>query len=92
MADIWTTEEQYWRNNYTTRPYATGRSFDQLSGAYRYGVESANRHTGREWNEVEPDLRRGWDAYQYRGQNTWENIKDAVRDAWDRITGRQTRT
>jgi hypothetical protein len=92
MEDLWTNEERYWREQYNTRPYARGRSFDQLSGGYRYGVQSANRYAGRDWNEVEPDLRRDWDAYEHRGQSTWEDMKDAVRDAWDRMTGRQSRT
>lgn len=92
MADMWTDEEQYWRTNFGTRPYASGRTFDTLSGGYRYGVEAANRYPGKSWNDVEPNLRRDWDMYQYRGQSAWEDIKDAVRDAWDRVTGRQTRT
>jgi hypothetical protein len=92
MADVWTNEEQYWRDKYATRPYARGRDFDSLRGGYRYGVEAANRYPGRAWNEVEPDLRRDWDRYEFREQSTWEDIKDAVRDAWDRVTGRQTRT
>jgi hypothetical protein len=91
MADIWTTEEGYWRDNYKTRPYATGRTFDDLSGGYRYGVEAANRYPGRPWNDVESDIRKGWNTFQYRGESTWEQVKGAVRDAWDRITGRQTR-
>lgn len=92
MAYIWTDEERYWRENYGARPYAGGKTFDTLSGGYRYGAEAANQYPGRSWNEIEPDLRREWNTYQYRGQSTWEDIKDAVRDAWDRITGGQTRT
>jgi hypothetical protein len=92
MADMWTTEEQYWRDSFGTRPYSRGRTFDQLSGGYRYGVDAATRYPGKAWTDVEPDLRRDWNTYQYRGQSTWEDIKDAVRDAWDRMTGKQSRT
>jgi hypothetical protein len=92
MADTWTDEEQYWRTNYNTRPYAKGSSYDNLSGGYRYGYESANRYSGRSWNDVESDLQRDWDRYEYRGQSTWQQVKDAVRDAWDRVTGNQSRT
>ncbi len=84
----WNTDERYWEQNYGSRPYARAdRSFDHYRGAYRYGHESANRHSGREWNDVEPDLRRGWDNYEHRGEHksTWDEVKDAVKDAWHRV-------
>jgi hypothetical protein len=92
MADVWTDEDKYWRENYATRPYGQGVPYDSLSGGYRYGTESATRHAGRSWTDVEADLERDWDRYEYRGQSTWAQVKGAVRDAWDRITGRSSRT
>ena len=84
----WSTEEQYWRDNYAGRPYiGTNSEFDYWRPAYRYGYESANTYPGRKWNEVENDLRRGWDKFEHRGKTTWEQIKDAVRDGWERVTG-----
>ncbi len=88
-AGDWSTEETYWRNNWSSRPYATAdRGFDYYAPGYRYGYESATRYRGRDWNDVESDLRSGWDRYEHRGQSTWENIKDSVRDAWNRVTNR----
>jgi hypothetical protein len=87
MADLWDEHDSYWRSTYSTRPYASGRSYDDLRGGYRYGYESANRYHGRSWDEVESDLSRDWNTYEHRGQSTWENVKDAVRDAWNRMTG-----
>jgi len=85
----WGTEEQYWRSNFSTRPYVNAdRGFDFYQPGYRYGYESATRYRGRNWNDVESDLRTSWDRYEHRGQGTWENVKDAVRDAWNRVTGR----
>lgn len=85
----WTIEETYWRNNWSSRPYAhADRGFGYYSPAYRYGVESANRYRGRNWNDVENDLRSGWDRFEHRAEGTWENVKDAVRDAWNRVTNR----
>lgn len=85
----WTTEETYWRSNWSNRPYASAdRNFDYYRPGYRYGFESASRHRGRDWNDVESDLRTGWDRYEHRGQSTWEHVKGAVRDAWDRATRR----
>jgi hypothetical protein len=86
----WEDEERFWRDNYTSRPYAAqDRQFDEFRPGYRYGFESAQRHTGRDWNEAEPELRAGWDRYEHRGDNrsTWDQIKDSVRDAWDRVSG-----
>ena len=86
----WTTEETYWRTNYSNRPYVTAnRDFDYWRPGYRYGYESALRNQGRQWNEVESDLRTGWERFEHRSQATWEQIKDAVRDGWDRVTGKR---
>lgn len=87
----WETEENYWHENFTSRPYALGPDyFDRFRPAYRYGFESAAHHMGRTWEDAEPDLRGGWERYEHRGESTWEEIKDAVKDAWDRITGRHS--
>jgi hypothetical protein len=86
----WSTEESYWRTNYTSRPYVGANAdWDYWAPAYRYGYDSAQRFQGHRWDEVESDLRSGWDRYEYRGtaRTTWEQIKDAVRDGWDHIVG-----
>jgi hypothetical protein len=86
----WETEDNYWFENFTSRPYALGPDwYDRFRPGFRYGFESARHHMGREWKEAEPDLRRGWETYEHRGSDPlpWDDIKDGVRDAWDR--GRQ---
>jgi hypothetical protein len=83
----WETEDNYWFENFSSRPYALGPDwYDRFRPAFRYGFESAQHHMGREWSEAEPDLRKGWETYEHRGKNPqpWDEIKDAVRDAWDR--------
>jgi hypothetical protein len=86
MADLWDEQDAYWRSNYNTRPYASGRSYDELRSGYRYGYDAADRYRGRSWDDVETDLSREWNAYEHRGQSTWETVKDAVKDAWARMT------
>ena len=86
MADLWDEHDAYWRTNYRSRPYAAGRSYDDLRGGYRYGYDAAGRYGGRSWDDVETDLSREWNAYEHRGQSTWESVKDAVKDAWARMT------
>jgi hypothetical protein len=86
----WETEDNYWTENFTSRPYALGPDYyDRFRPAYRYGFESAQHHMGRGWEEAEPQLRQGWNSYEHRGQSAsaWEEIKGAVRDAWDRVVG-----
>jgi DNA ligase-1 len=86
----WTTEDEYWRNNYSSRPYVgSERTYERWQPGYRYGFESAQRHQGKNWNDVESNLRSDWDRYEHRGPSTWEQMKDAVRDGWDRMMGRK---
>ena len=50
----WTTEDQYWRTNWNTRPYVSAdRGYDYYRPGYQYGYEAANRYRGREWNDVD---------------------------------------
>jgi hypothetical protein len=86
----WETEDNYWEENFSSRPYALGPNYyDRFRPAYRYGFESARHNLGRSWDDAEPDLRTGWDRYRDESgsPSAWEEIKAAVRDAWDRVTG-----
>ena len=81
-----TVEEQYWSDNYRSRPYVTnGTDYKTYQPAYRYGWESFERYPGRSFDEVEPELQRGWDAQRGDSTLTWDNAKAATRDAWHRV-------
>ena len=85
----WEHEDTYWRQHWSTRPYATAdRSYEFYSPGYRYGFDAAQKHGRKPWADAESELRSGWDTYEHRGTSTWEHIKDAVRDSWDRIAHR----
>jgi hypothetical protein len=89
----WETEDNYWQENFSSRPYALGPDYyDKFRPAYRYGFESARDGLGRTWDDAEPDLRSGWERYQEESgaPSAWDEIKAAVRDAWDRVTGGKT--
>lgn len=91
----WDTEDNYWFENFSSRPYALGADFyDRFRPAFRYGFDSAHHHMGRSWGDAEPDLQQGWDRYEHRGehQSTWDEIKAAVRDAWDRVVGTESQS
>lgn len=89
----WASEDEYWRNNYGTRPYARADlAYEHYQPAYRYGYESAGRLGREPWEKVEPELRAGWEVDHTDDRSAWDSVKDAVKDAWDRMTGnRQTR-
>jgi hypothetical protein len=91
MADFttWEAEDRFWQDNYASRTYASGFSYEELRPAYRYGYESGRHHMGRTWDDVQNDLRSGWDKFEGKGPGgaLWENVKDAVKDAWNRVTG-----
>lgn len=81
-----TTEDTYWRQNFASRPYASGQSYDDYRPAYQYGYDAASRYRGRRFEDVEPELSRGWDQAGTGGASlTWAHVKNAVRDAWDRV-------
>ena len=84
----WETEDNYWEENFSSRPYALGPDYyDRFRPAYRYGFESARDSLGRSWDDAEPHLRSGWERYQEESgtPSVWDEIKAAVRDAWDRV-------
>ena len=80
-----TVETEYWRNNYSSRPYASSGSYDEFQPAYQYGWESYSRHQGRKFDDVEPELRRDWEKGKANTKLGWDKAHSAARDAWDRV-------
>lgn len=81
-----TIESEYWRKNYTTRPYVTaGASHEDYGPAYKYGWESRGRYREKKFEEVENELARNWERAKGKSRLSWQQAKAASRDAWDRI-------
>jgi hypothetical protein len=80
-----TTEDAYWRENYKSRDYAAGATYDEYRPAYQYGWESRTKYQGRKFDEVESDLGRDWDRAKGSSNLGWEKAKHATRDAWHRV-------
>jgi hypothetical protein len=83
-----TIETEYWRRNYTTRPYyRSDIDFSEFEPAYRYGWESASRpeYRNRRFEEIEGDLEKGWARAKGATGRAWHEVKAAVQDAWDRV-------
>lgn len=77
-------EDAYWRDNYASRPYVAGASYDDFGPAYAYGVNSYAKHPGRSFDEVENDLGLGWEGIRGKSSLGWDRAKHASRDAWER--------
>jgi hypothetical protein len=79
-------EDAYWRESYSSRPYArSGSNYDEYRPAYQYGTDAAHRYQGRRWEDVEGDLEGGWHEARGSSGSAWHDIKEAVRDAWHRV-------
>jgi hypothetical protein len=80
-----TTEDAYWRDNYSSRPYVrSGARYDDYQPAYRYGWESRRAHLGKSFDEVEPALSQNWNSRREGSPMSWDQARSATRDAWDR--------
>jgi hypothetical protein len=80
-----TVEDDYWRKNYSSLPYASSGSYDEFRPAFEYGWESYSRYRGRQFDDVEPDLRREWEKGRKNAGLGWDEARRAARDAWDRV-------
>lgn len=82
-----TVETQYWREAYSSRPYAdSAYGYDHFAPAYRFGWESYQRRgtSGQTFENIEGELRQGWEHAKGTSRLTWDKAKSASRDAWDR--------
>ena len=81
-----TIEEEYWRENYESRPYVTeGAAREDFAPAYRYGWESHERYPDKSFDDVESDLERNWEQERGESRLPWTEAKPASRDAWERV-------
>ena len=80
-------EDDYWRDNFSTRPYIDpSLTYDDYGPAYRYGVESYSQYHDRDFESMEPDLGRGWERAKDKSSLTWERAKHATKDAWRKVS------
>ena len=83
-----TVEDQYWRENYSARPYATAdRGYEYYQPAYRYGWESRAKHGNKDFDAVANDLQQGWGKARGSSKMEWNEARGAVSDAWHRPSG-----
>ncbi|WP_242041170.1 YsnF/AvaK domain-containing protein [Leptolyngbya sp. FACHB-261] len=83
-----TVEDEYWRDNYATRPYVEqGHQYEDYQPAYRTGYEGYNRYasTGRSYDEVEPELQTDYEKNHGGAGLGWDKAKHAAKDAWHKV-------
>lgn len=84
-----TEEDEYWRNNYTSRPYYTNDyTYEDYQPAYRTGYEGYGRYygSGRSFDEVEPELKSHYHDNYRDSKLGWDDkAKMAARDAWHKV-------
>jgi hypothetical protein len=82
-----TVEDDYWRTNYSSRPYVTTDSnWDDYGPAYRYGYERYPNYHGRTFDEVESEFANDWDRSRGSSRLDWDRAKYATRDAYQRVS------
>lgn len=80
-------EDQYWRDNYTSRPYvAQGSTYDDYGPAYQHGVNAYTKYPDRSFDDMEPGLRSDWDSSRGSSNLEWEHARHPARDAWNRVS------
>jgi uncharacterized protein YjbJ (UPF0337 family) len=85
-----TIEEEYWRDNYRTRPYyREGTEYSDYAPAYKYGWESASRSDfrNRRFEDVESHLQKEWESGT-ANRGSWSDIREVSRDAYNRTSNR----
>lgn len=80
-----TSEHEFWRKEFTSRPYFTaGTPYEQYGPAYQYGWEKFTSLKGKTFQDVEAQLARDWEKRRGQSQLSWNNAREAARDAWQR--------
>jgi uncharacterized protein (TIGR02271 family) len=83
-----TQEDDYWRENYTSRPYVEPeRSFEDYKPAYQTGYQAFDRYadTEKTYEEVEPELQADYETNYAASSLPWEQAKPAARDAFIKL-------
>jgi hypothetical protein len=81
-------ESDYWRNNYTSRPYwDSGYDYSDYDLAYRTGYNGYRNYAnqGMSFAEAEPRLRQDYERQHGDSRLGWDKAKYAVQDSWNRL-------
>lgn len=83
-----TVEDEYWRENFATRPYVCADlDYKWYQPAYRYGWESRAALKNAKWDDVESKLDAEWMMRRGESMLEWDDARPAALDAWNRVGG-----
>ncbi len=83
-----TTELEYWRSQFDSRPYGFGRRFEDFQPAYHATVEAFKTNPNWSYDHIEGRLRGDWLNRRGASSLEWADVRDASKDAWDRLLQR----
>jgi len=83
----WNTENTYWRNHYSSRPYySNSTGYSTYEPAYQYGVTMYNQNNGRPYSDLnQTQLNSGWAQARGTSNLTWSQAQAATQDAYNRL-------
>ena len=81
-----TAEDEYWRENYSSRPYyEASYTYDEdYRPAYEHGWTARSQFGTNKFEDVEKHLGKSWDTAKSKSRLSWEKAKLAARDAFHR--------
>ena len=90
----WDSENQYWRNEYSSRPYYNSTTnYSTYQPAYQFGVNSYNQNTGKPYSDLDQaQLRKQWESSRGNSNLTWDQAQPAIRDSYERLYNNRTNT
>jgi len=75
-----TAEDAWLREEFPSRSYAKGATYDTYKPAYDYARECDVTCADRPYEEVEKDLQTGWEKSEHASSLPWEKAKPAMKD------------
>lgn len=83
----WSTENEYWRGHYSSRPYyEKERGYSVYEPAYQYGFDAYNEYGGKRYEDLDDArLKAGWERAHANTGMSWEQARGASRDAYERL-------
>jgi phage tail tape-measure protein len=86
-----TVEVDYWRSEYSNRPYYDeARDFEDVEPAYRAGIDAYDPKAEATFKEREAVARANWEK-QDVATLTWDEARPAAEDAYTRLLKRRAK-
>lgn len=90
----WTQENEYWRNEYISRPYyKSDTSYSIYEPAYQFGFDNYLQYGGKPYDSLDANqLKSQWERSHGTSSLSWEQARPAVRDAYEHMLNSRAET